>query len=531
MDRALGFSTSMPNNEWGDFQTPPELAALAVSSLTGRTWGRVLEPTCGIGRFLEAAASLGPDVERLGIELHPGYVEQACANGLNVLPRNIFDLNLEHDLSWGLSGPLLVVGNPPWVTNAQLGKLGSINLPAKSNIRKLKGFDAMTGASNFDIAEFILLKLMIELQAEKPTISLLVKTQVARNVLSFAAQFRLPYSRFAIRAIDAKAWFGASVDACLFTFEHSVAPEYDCDLYPHITSQAPSGTMGVVDGRIVADAHRYKQTSFADGSSPLVWRSGVKHDAAAVMEITSDLRRELALEDEYVFPLLKCTDLFRGRLEPTRCMVVPQLQFGEDTAHLQQDAPILWAYLESHGDKLDARGSSIYRNQPRFAVFGLGEYTFAPYKIAISGFHKEFRFVLLGRFDGKPIVVDDASYTLSFVDGLEASMCFALLSSRAATDLLESLVFWDAKRPISKKLLQRVDLLAIARKADVMELEPQANHAAHQLGIDPPPSWRTVLENLMHDWDDSVPSPGRIANRKTRSARSEKSSPGSINLG
>jgi len=256
---------------------------------------------------------------------------------------------------------------------------------------------------------------------------------------------------------------------------------------------------------MVADTERYRRTSFADGHSPLEWRSGVKHDASAVMEITSETRLQLALEDEYVFPLLKCTDLFRKRLVPTRFMVVPQLRFGEDTAHLEADAPTLWSYLSAHGAALDARGSSIYRSQPRFAVFGLGEYTFSPYKIAISGLHKEVRFVLLSQSDGRPIVVDDACYTLSFGEASEAALCFALLTGEAATDLLESLVFWDAKRPISKKLLQRVDLLAIARKTDLSELEASAGDAARQLGVEPPASWRLVLDDLIHAWDNPLP--------------------------
>jgi hypothetical protein len=495
----------MANNEWGDFQTPPELAALAVATLSKTSWTRVLEPTCGIGRFLEATACLGAEVEHVGIEVQHEYVDQAVSKGFNVVARSIFDLNLEQDLNWHSSGPLLVIGNPPWVTSAQLGSLGSINLPVKSNIRNLKGFDAMTGASNFDIAEFIFLKLMLELQAERPTISMLVKTHVARNVLAFAAQFDLPYSRFTIRAIDAKVWFGASVDACLFTVEYSDEPEYICDVYASIESPEPSHTIGVVAGRMVADTERYRRTSFADGHSPLEWRSGVKHDASAVMEITSETRLQLALEDEYVFPLLKCTDLFRGRLVPTRFMVVPQLRFGEDTAHLEADAPTLWSYLSANGAALDARGSSIYRSQPRFAVFGLGEYTFSPYKIAISGLHKEVRFVLLSQSDGRPIVVDDACYTLSFEEASEAALCFALLTGEAATDLLESLVFWDAKRPISKKLLQRVDLLAIGRKADLSELEASAGDAARQLGVEPPASWQVVLDGLIHAWDNPLP--------------------------
>lgn len=509
----------MANNEWGDFQTPPDLAALAVATLPHVVWGRVLEPTCGLGQFMGATQRFGSDVERLGIEVQLDYVAQARDVGYNVLHENIFDLDLAHDLPWRSNGPLLVIGNPPWVTSAQLGSLGSINLPAKSNIRNLKGFDAMTGASNFDIAEFIFLKLMLELQTERPTISLLVKTHVARNVLAFAEQFALPYSQFTIREVDAKAWFGASVDACLFTLQYSDSPEYTCEVYPAIDSQTPSHTIGVVAGRLVADVEQYRRTSFADGHSPLEWRSGLKHDSSAVMEISSETRERLALEDDYVFPLLKCTDLFRGRLLPTRFVVVPQLSFGEDTAHLEGDAPVLWAYLLSHGDALDGRGSSIYKRQPRFAVFGLGDYTFAPFKIAISGLHKEVRFVLLSRFGKKPIVVDDACYTLSFEDGVEAAACFALLTGEAATELIESLVFWDAKRPINKKLLQRVDLLAIARNTDREGFEAAAAEAARQLGVEAPDGWGAVLDGLLQKWESPA---GKVSRPRKQTAADRK---------
>jgi hypothetical protein len=256
-------------------------------------------------------------------------------------------------------------------------------------------------------------------------------------------------------------------------------------------------------GLLVADVDKYEHSSFADGSSPVEWRSGVKHDASKVMELTPAAVAELGLEDDYVFPLLKCTDLFRGRLEPARCVVIPQHRFGEDTAHLREDAPRLWAYLESNADVLDSRGSSIYKKQPRFAVFGLGEYTFAPYKIAISGLHKAPRFVLLGPHGGRPIVVDDASYTLSFLDCLEASVCYAILTNQITTDLIESLVFWDSKRPINKKLLQRIDLLAIADKCDPGHLASAASEAATTLGVDAPSDWEPVLDRLRSMWREA----------------------------
>lgn len=499
----------MPNNEWGDFQTPIDLAAQVIGSLGATRWTRLLEPTCGLGSFLEASQTLGSDVHRVGVEIQSGHAAVASRFADAVLEANLFDLDLSHDLEWPNDGPLVIVGNPPWVTNSQLGVLRSANVPAKSNIRRLRGFDAMTGSSNFDIAEHIMVKLMIEMQDEEPTIALLVKTQVARNVLSYAAQFSMPYSGFTIRLIDARKCFGASVDACLFTAEHSDTPEYVCDVFPGMDAESPSHRIGVLDGRLVADIDKYRAASFADGLSPVEWRSGVKHDAAQVMEITAGQRDELNLESDYVFPLCKCSDLFRGR-RPTRHMVIPQRSFGERTEHLRLDAPKLWAYLEAHADVLDARSSSIYSKQPRFAVFGLGDYTFAPYKIAISGLHKELRFVLLGPLEGKPVVVDDASYVLGFDDGHHAAMCFAVLTSQAASDLLDSLVFWDAKRPITKKLLQRIDLLAVADKSAPDLLAASASHAAADLGLTAPESWQSVLDQLRSSWskpDSDAPLP------------------------
>jgi hypothetical protein len=490
----------MASDEWGDFQTPQDLANDVIRSLKPGNWSCVLEPTCGLGNFLEASLALGPEIQRIGIEVQTRYVESARARGFDVLDSSIFDMDLSTDLGLSTKGRLLVVGNPPWVTSAELGSLGSINLPRKSNIKNLSGFDAMTGASNFDIAEFIFLKLMVELEVAKPTIALLVKTQVARNVLAYSAKFKLPYSDFQIRRIDAKAHFGASVDACLFSVEYSSAPEYRCDVFEDLFAVDAVSTIGVSDGQLVADMSLYSSSSFADGLSPIEWRSGIKHDASKVMELPEDLAESLNLESDFVFPLLKCSDLYRDRLTPKRRVVIPQRKFGEDTSHLVNEAPVLWSYLEANSDVLDRRGSSIYRNQSRFAVFGLGEYTFAPYKVAISGFHKSLHFVLLGPFRGKPVVVDDASYALSFTDGYEAAIVCALLSSTVVSELIDSLVFWDSKRPINKKLLQRIDLLAVAGSIDTENLFTVASGMAAAIGLPAIDNWSKSFESLIEDW-------------------------------
>ncbi len=449
---------------------------------------------------------LGADVERKGLEIQTSHVEKASASGFDVRQADIFSTNLAADIEWESRGSLLIVGNPPWVTSAQLGALGSENLPKKTNLKKLNGFDAITGAANFDIAEYILLKIMTELQHEKPTLAFLVKTHVARNLVSYAAQFKLPYSKYEIRLIDSKSWFGASVDACLFIARHQEPAEYGCDIFDDIVSPVPERRMAIVEGRLVADLSKYRMASAVDGISPLVWRSGIKHDAARIMELDSETCRELGLEDDYIFPLLKCSDVYRGRLVPRKRVVVPQTRLGEDTAPLRSAAPNLWAYLERHSGVLDNRRSSIYLNQPRFSVFGIGNYTFAPYKIAISGLHKTARFALLGPHHGKPALVDDASYIVGFSDVQDAAMCYAMLNNRLVDALLQSLVFWDSKRPITKKLLQRIDLGAVARLCPTEELTAVADEALDSVNGRARRSWELVLASLLQEWDGASTS-------------------------
>jgi hypothetical protein len=54
----------------------------------------------------------------------------------------------------------LFIENPPWATNSELSSIESENVPQKSNIKNLRGIEAITGKSNFDITEYIIIKLL-----------------------------------------------------------------------------------------------------------------------------------------------------------------------------------------------------------------------------------------------------------------------------------------------------------------------------------------------------------------------------------
>ncbi|MDO4631831.1 MAG: class I SAM-dependent methyltransferase [Corynebacterium sp.] len=452
----------MPNNEFGDFQTPLPLArrCLEVLGLPRHEAVRVLEPTCGTGTFLRAAQEHNPSSERFGLEINAEYAATAQQYG-TVLQADAFSYQFT-DVPWRGAAPLFVVGNPPWVTAAELRRLGSQNVPQKVNFKGARGIDALLGSSNFDVCEYIIRKIVTEFAGENMRLGMLCKTHVARNILAECYRAKIPITHATLYPIDAYYWFDARVDACWFTL--NIDPQTAADYTLSIRADLFDGAetlvrrSGIINGTLVADINAYSPLQAADGACPYTWRSGLKHDAVKVFEFQARPN----IEPDYVFPLLKSTDIFHGQQKTTRrWILVPQKTFGEDTAHLRRTAPKTWRYLLKNATILDGRKSSIYRNQPRFSVFGHGDYTFAPLKVGCSGIHKEPRFQLVTPIDGKPVVLNDTCYFLPFDNSTHAAIVTAILRSPECQAFINSLAFWDSKRPITKKLLSRINLFAL----------------------------------------------------------------------
>lgn len=510
--------TSDRARDLGDFQTPLELAREVWSVLNdlGIRPGRVLEPTCGTGNFL---ASLPIDdrspQEVRGIELQPDYAAEARRsvarfNGTSarIIQADLFAMDFRRDLQWQTDGPLVIVGNPPWITSAELSRLGSSNIPEKSNFLGLSGLDAVTGAANFDLGEAVWMKLLAETAVEYPTIALLCKTSVARNVIRFIYQNSVPAERIVLRNIDARKWFNAAVGACLLIVR--VGPEPlrpDVEVFDDLSAGLPSHGMGLRNGTLIRDTDLYDRYAFADGSCPCTWRQGIKHDAASVMVLRYDdglwingLGETVDIEDEYRYPLVRSTELFHQEHPRPECaVIVPQRSLSANPKTLTGTAPRLWRYLCDHGGILDARKSSMLKNRPRFSVFGVGEYTFAPYKVAISGFHKECRFRVLRPFRGKSVIPDDTSYFIACRHSWQTVILARLLNSRPALGMLAALRFDDAKRPTTKRVLERIDLREILKRQDTRELFDAVEHDRRRFPSDEPlpPDASTDLEELL----------------------------------
>jgi len=484
--------------EFGDFQTPDGLALKVVRLLQQRGLqpASIVEPTCGIGNFIFAALKVFPNAHTLlGVEINPCYITRAAERIHALGPRAPVEMRQADFFSFDwpkvmqqLPAPVLVVGNPPWVTASRLASLESTNVPTKSNFQGLRGLDAVTGKSNFDIAEWMVLRLLDSLQTRVGAIAMLVKTSVARRILLHAWKSGKAISNAMMYRFDAQVYFEAAADACLLVIEvggaHATTACEVRDLeYPH----APGHHIAFRRGALIADAEKLQRAFHLwlaePGQSPVRWRSGVKHDCAAVMELEdkgvglfNGLGERVDIEDDRIFPLLKGSDVASQSPRSCRFMVLPQLRTGDSTDSLKRLLPETWVYLSRHADRLDARASSIYRNRARFSVFGVGPYTFAPWKVAICGLYKVLRFAVVGPRQGKPVVFDDTVYHLSFPEEEQARSVASLLESEVARSFFEAFIFWDSKRPITVDLLQRLDVLALAselgRERDTRWLAP-----------------------------------------------------------
>ncbi|MCS1408766.1 MAG: hypothetical protein M2R45_01943 [Verrucomicrobia subdivision 3 bacterium] len=465
--------------EFGDFQTPDALAqgVCDVVRCLGVIPESIVEPTCGKGSFLRAsAATFSKNVPIFGFEINPEYAEAAQAvEQAKVHCEDFFKKDWLATLN-SLREPILVIGNPPWVTNSTVGSLGGTNLPNKSNFQRFSGFDAITGKSNFDISEWMLVHLLECLSGRKAVLAMLCKVAIARKVLGYVWNKNLQIARSAIYSIDATRHFDASVDACLLVcILEPVSASKECDIYLDLEASAHDSKFAFRNGRLVSNLQANESYGYLRGKSPLKWRSGVKHDCTRIMELhpkgrddfENGLGEVVSLEPNYLYPMLKSSELMKPQPTPSRYMLVTQRWVGEDTSRIEREAPWTWDYLQSHAKELDNRMSSIYRNRPRFSVFGIGPYSFAPWKVAISGFYKRIDFRCVGPAGNTPVVLDDTCYFLPCQTEHDAQVLAELLNSEAAKVFFYSFIFWDAKRPITAQLLESLDLGMLAEEAGV----------------------------------------------------------------
>ena len=472
--------------EYGDYQTPTVLADRVCEYLRhtkGLSPSVVIVPTCGIGNFLQSSLSFGAE-KYYGVEINGGYCAH-CQERFIDLPITIFhcdffDFNFQ-DLVTDPSN-ILIIGNPPWVTNSMLSAGNSPNLPPKTNFKALRGIDALTGTSNFDLCEFMILRLIWDFRNTNTTIAMLCKTTVARNVFQELQRCQIGFEYFELLLFDAQKEFGVCVSACVLLVKLSKTyyGMNKCQVISLDNAKEKLPSLSYDNGQILAE----NQTFLYDfgGPSCFEWRQGIKHDCAKIMELSKkdglllNGKGEIVeLEDDFIFPLVK-TSMFKKPVIYTfsKYVLVTQKKAREKTDFIARCAPKTWAYLTQNAASFANRKSVIYQNAPPFSMFGIGDYSYSPYKVGVSGFYKKPFFSVLCPEAGKPVMTDDTSYFICFQTYDMAYVSMLILNSNLVQQYLMNIAFLDAKRPYTKKVLSRLSfqkILSVLQYEDLKETE------------------------------------------------------------
>ncbi|MBC8487072.1 MAG: hypothetical protein H8D45_13670 [Bacteroidetes bacterium] len=485
--------------EYGDFQTNSELANKVASRLKEQNVNPeiIIEPTCGKGNFIVASLNNFSHLKQvIGIEIYKPYVWESKFNILDffltnpsfnkpkieIFHYNVFDFDFKKLSKQIANSNLLIIGNPPWVTNSQLGSLNSNNLPKKANFKNQNGLDAITGKGNFDIAEYITLSLLEAFQSINGHLALLVKNTVIKNVVFDQKTKQYFIGSIQKHCIDSKKEFNVSVEASLFFCKLNANPEYKCKEF-NFYNKKKYLNFGWVNSKFVSNNENYIHTQSIDGICPFEWRQGIKHDCSSVMELektnehfVNKLNENVVIESDLVYGLLKSSDLKNTVINYTRkYTIVTQSKVGQETNYIKHKYPETFQYLFRHSSIFQLRKSSIYKGKPQFSIFGVGDYSFMPYKVAISGLYKTFHFTLVLPQNDKPVMLDDTCYFIGFEKIEYAVYAIILLNSPQSEEFLQSITFPDAKRVFTKDVLMRIDLHRLALICTMKYIKNQLN--------------------------------------------------------
>lgn len=439
------------NEKLGDYQTPVYFTDQICEYLKNElkiSPDVIIEPTCGIGNFLRSASKVFPKKELFGIDIDKdklNKVDKTIPN-LTLINKDIFTFEFENTDKYD---SFLIIGNPPQITNTELSKMN--NNPT------------ITSNSNFNISQYIILKIINEFKNTHSTLAFICKTTISRNIFIELIKNNIHYSFIRQINFNPLKIFKIDTDACLFILQFGEKRLTDkiCEVSDISNPSEILYKFGFVSDRFYSNIEDIPQI---DGKCQIEWRQGIKHDCAKIMELTCENNQlmnknneKVYIENSLVYPLLKSSQLKKPIVnETSKYVIITQKKIRQDTDYIKNEAPKTWKYLNDNKEFFDKRKSSIYDRAPDFSIFGVGDDSFKKYKVAISGFYKKPSFSLV--YNEKTLMLDDTCYFLSFDDYDTAYITMLILNSELVKKFLNNIAFLDSKRPFSKKVLKRIDI-------------------------------------------------------------------------
>jgi hypothetical protein len=197
------------------------------------------------------------------------------------------------------------------------------------------------------------------------------------------------------------------------------------------------------------------------GSTTHEIRHGVKDDAEAVFGIERDQLDQL--DGELVYPYLKSRHIIKYGLFGHELRVVPIRTANEENeAAIREQYPATYQYLADHRDQLTARSSSWLDGGTFYNIFGVGEYTWSPYKVVWCRLGFKPHFAVISTVEdptlgAKMVVPGDHCMFIGTDSEQEAHALCALLNSAVYQKSLRDIAS-KGKASLSKAVVSELEL-------------------------------------------------------------------------
>jgi hypothetical protein len=151
-----------------------------------------------------------------------------------------------------------------------------------------------------------------------------------------------------------------------------------------------------------------------------------------------------AVEPDLLYPLLRGRDVQRWKAEPSACILMvqdPEKRRGYSEEWLQENYPRTYGYLKRFEEVLRKRAAfkryftrkdknnRIVETGPFYSMFGVGPYTFAPWKVVWREQASTMTASVVSPKDGKPVMPDHKLMLVDCTSEDEACFVCACLNS------------------------------------------------------------------------------------------------------
>ncbi|MCB9437757.1 MAG: N-6 DNA methylase [Anaerolineales bacterium] len=426
----------------GEYYTPDWLAQHVLAQVRYTGEGRLLDPACGSGVFLVHALQQAQDFTTVvGYDVSPLAVQTARANYVLALGKRLPDVveipvyQRDTILSKATSQRFdWVVGNPPWVNWQDLPegyRQRTRRLWKRYNLFPHVGFDTILGKGKKDLSMLLTCVVMDRYLAAGGHLGFVI-TQSAFKTTGAGEGFR----RFAAGRVlhvddmtDLRPFGLAQTRPAVLVMRQGASTTYpvpyqrwtgNChpdDDYATVLQKTsrqawvaepvdthdptsawittPPQTLAALRSIIAPAAYHAHEGVNSGGANGVYWLEVLEQNAEGLVRVRNLVKRtrrrveeiEAWLEPDWVYPLLRGRDVQRWQATSQSAILLvqdPTTRKGYEPDWLQQNYPLTYAYLQQFEEMLRGR-SAFHRyflpTDPFYSMFGVGAYTFAPYKV------------------------------------------------------------------------------------------------------------------------------------------------------